>query len=276
MKLSYGEYISPFPTRLSLDDKTVVNLSKPTIEDIQRLGFQVFEAYKTWLNISPKFYYTILCKDNGGVEYWDALDGSAKNTMTLFDVILEDQGMQNQFMLILNFFYEETVVFHQSYFAFIDPNHNPEIDLTENDICAIVSDSKTFKTVIDGCKAYCGMQDAVEEEKETKFKNKLAEEMFLRMKKNKEEIEKIEAKKNAKNFSIPNIISSVCTKHNSINYLNVGKLTVPQLMDTLNRLIACEKFEIEKTSVSVWGTGDNKKFSFTEWMENTYDTSDES
>lgn len=54
---------------------------------------------------------------------------------------------------------------------------------------------------------------------------------------------------NKNNQDLTDIISAVCNKHSSINYLNVGELTVYQLIDSYKRLNKIDEFYLNYKSI---------------------------
>ena len=86
--------------------------------------------------------------------------------------------------------------------------------------------------------------------------------------------EREKAQKNNKkadsNLSLPNLISAVSNKHNSINPINVWDLTIYQLLDSFNRLQGNSIYDMNCRQVSVWGDKDNK-FDVALWYKNNYD-----
>ena len=74
------------------------------------------------------------------------------------------------------------------------------------------------------------------------------------------------AKKSDPNLSLPNIISAVSNTHPTINPLNVWNLTVFQLLDSFTRLQSNKIYDINATSVSVWGD-EKKQFDFSLWYK---------
>lgn len=271
MKLTYGDYLSPFPTRVPLGENAFVHLRKPTINEIWQLGFETFDIYQTYLRMTPEFYYTVLCQAIGGVEFWNSIDEEVRKKLTLFEVVLADANMQQIVVSFLNFFYVEKVVFQDSRFFFCKDRDYENKEFNPEDIIAVVADSDRFKQALLWCCLYCDINTEEEKEEQPKFKNKTAEMMWLRIQEAERKQKVIQSRKDQLTYSLPNIISSICAIHNSINYSNVGSLTLPQLKDTLNRLCSLELYTLSKTTVSVWGTKDNDKFSITQWMENNYD-----
>ena len=103
-----------------------------------------------------------------------------------------------------------------------------------------------------------------------KFKNDIAKKLYEQMQKANKEKEKQKNKKNDINLSLPNIISSVSSKHPSINLINIWELTIFQLLDCFNRLQNNTMHEIDSTRVSVWGD-EKKTFDPSLWYKNYYD-----
>ena len=54
--------------------------------------------------------------------------------------------------------------------------------------------------------------------------------------------------------SISPVSSSSCAYHPSINFTNVGKLTIPQLYDNFQRILIDRNYQIMALNASVWGT----------------------
>lgn len=254
-----------------MSEASYVNLSKPTIDDIWKVGCDNFEIYETYLKMTPEFYYTVLCSGIGGEEYWSSLDIDIRDNMTLFEVVLADTSMQQVYVTVLDFFYEETVVFNNSRFYFLKDYKHEDEDLNPENIVAIISDSDRFKMALHWCQEYCGISSEDKKEEKPQFKNEIARRLWEKMKKAEEIREAMQRKKDHALYCLPNTISSLCAYHNSLNYGNIGKLTLPQVRDSLMRLMAIEGYTIHRTAVSVWGTNDDKEFSTNKWMENYYD-----
>lgn len=262
MKLDYGAQLSPCPIALSIG-----TLIKPKLLDIAKLSFDKFSYYEFLLKLSPDTFYTKL-NSEVGTEYWNSLSDDERDSITLYDLILENETLQDLFVEIFNFFFEETVIFEEGVFIIL---RNPNTDLSnlgEADIKGIISKDSVMQ-VLDLIQQVCCINDEEkEDEKNLKFKNSLAEKLFKRMKKAAKEAEA--RKKSDVNYTIPNIISTVSNRHQSINPVNVWDLTIFQLIDAFRRLQANEIYEIDATRVSVWGD-EKKSFDAALWYKNQYD-----
>ena len=98
--------------------------------------------------------------------------------------------------------------------------------------------------------------------------------MYERMLKAKEERDRIEAKKNAKNFAIPNVISSVAAMSNNLNIVNIWDATLFQLFDQFNKLRTNDVHYINEVRVSVWGD-EKKHFDPALWYKNLFEDNED-
>lgn len=262
MKLDYGTQLSPYPIELSIG-----TLIKPKLSDIAKLSFDKFGYYEFLLKLSPETFYSSL-NSEVGAEYWESLPNDERDSITLYNLILENETLKDLFVEIFNFFFKETVIFEEGVFIILQ---NPNADLSElgeTDIKGIISEDSIMQ-VLDLIQQVCCINDEEkEDEKNLKFKNSLAEKLFKRMKKAAKEAET--RKKSDVNYTIPNIISTVSNKHQSINPVNVWDLTVFQLIDSFRRLQTNEIYGIDATRVSVWGD-EKKTFDAALWYKNQYD-----
>ena len=74
-------------------------------------------------------------------------------------------------------------------------------------------------------------------------------------------------------LSLPNIISSVCVRILSLNWINIWDITIYQLFNEFERLQIIDQYDIASTQVSVWGDKE-KKFKFGTWSSNIYNEND--
>ena len=136
MKLDYGTQISFEPIKLSIG-----TMIKPTLKQISKISFEKFELYELLLKTTPESIYTKLLKDNGGLEYWDSLDEKSKDNMIIFDVIINDEKIRMLYIEMLNFFFQETVIFRESYLLVLNKDVK-DLDMnkiTANDVCGVIS-----------------------------------------------------------------------------------------------------------------------------------------
>lgn len=70
-------------------------------------------------------------------------------------------------------------------------------------------------------------------------------------------------KKADPNLELPNMISLLCTFHQSLNYSNICLLTLGQIRDTFSQLTKYKQLNIAEMNYSVWGG----KFDPSQWIE---------
>lgn len=261
MKLDYGTLLNPTPIKLSIG-----TLRKHTLREISTLSFDRFNLYEALLKINPESYYTKMCGEEGKA-YWGSLKEDARDTMTMYDLILENDSVCVLYTELLNFFFEEFVIFKEGFFILL----NQEVDLKEEiapeSIRGVINDS-TFKQVLDLIQQICCIYEEEETMDGLKFKNNAARKIYEKILKGQKE--KKARKKADVNFSLPNIISAVSNSHQTINPINVWDLTMFQLLDSFNRLQVNKVYDIDARRVSVWGD-EKKTFNIALWYKNEYD-----
>ena len=258
MRLDYGTQISPVPITLS-----VGVLRKPTLQEIAEISFDRFTYYEFLIKMTPEIYYTELQKENGGKEYWKSLTEEQRDNITLYNLILEDEKLCNTYIEILNFFFVESVIFREGYFILLKSEVGDFVDIGAENIRGVIS-KELLPQIFELIQQICCIYNIDDEIDESKYKNNLAKKLMKRMKK---ATKQNTAKKSDINLTIPNIISN---KHPSLNYTNIWKLTVFQLLDAFNRMQINSIYEIDSTRVSVWGD-EKKTFDVSLWYKNEYD-----
>lgn len=257
MKLDYGTQISPTPIRL-----TIGSIRKPKLSEIAEISFEKFGYYEFLIKMTPEIYYTII-KNNGDESYWNSLPDDEKREISLYHIITSDGMMTTAYAEMLGFFFIEPIVYQEGYFLSLKNAHTNLSEIDIEDIAGVITE-ENFTDVIDILRQICCIEEEKEEEKEPKFKNDLAKQMFEKMKRARK------AKKADKNMTIPNIISAVSNRHPTISPLNIWGLTIFQLLDSFKRMQVNELFDINKTTVSVWGDEKNT-FDISLWYKNEHD-----
>lgn len=265
MRFDYGTQISPFPIPLS-----VGMLRKPKLRDIAdpkskpAMSFTKFMFYEFLISMTPKEFFT-KAEVEKGQEFWDSLSEEEKRGLTVYDLIQLNPTLMQNFLEVFNFFFEETVLFVEGVFVLVNPDKDYSIDTPQREDIVGVIDSHNFSEILYAIQQVCCI--AQEEEEETpKFKNKIAEQMYYRMK----EAEKEQKKKTDKDMTLPNIISKVSAKHNSLNFTNIWDLTIFQLLDNFASMREGAMYEIEWTRVAVWGD-EKRTFDPARWYKNDFD-----
>lgn len=264
MRFDYGTQISPFPIPLS-----VGMLRKPKLRDIAdpkskpAMSFTKFMFYEFLISMTPKEFFT-KAEVEKGQEFWDSLSEEEKHGLTVYDLIQLNPTLMQNFLEVFNFFFEETVLFVEGVFVLVNPDKDYSIDTPQREDIVGVIDSHNFSEILYAIQQVCCI--AQEEEETPKFKNKIAEQMYYRMK----EAEKEQKKKADKDMTLPNIISKVSAKHNSLNFTNIWDLTIFQLLDNFASMREGAMYEIEWTRVAVWGD-EKRTFDPARWYKNDFD-----
>lgn len=258
--LSYGTKIGYSPI-----DIKIGTIRKPLLRDVEQLGFTVFEYYEGLLVLTPKLY--VESKKKLGLVQEDIEPKSS-----LYEVIRNDKMLSEQYTEMLNFFFIEDVIFLDGFFFILSDKKNSIDGDTSEDRQKIsakgyISD-ENLNTVLSIIAELCFIKNESDEKEEPKFKNKEARRLYEKLKKAKEDGEL--RRKADKNYTIPNIISAVSNKHPSLNYTNIFSLTVFQLMDSFNRLQLNNAYDINSTTVAVWGD-EKKTFDVSLWFKNEND-----
>lgn len=269
-KLDYGTQISFSPIRLSIG-----NIRKPTlgeIADSKKMGFEKFYFMEFLAKMTPEDYYNKLLKEENGADKWNSIPESEKDNLTIFDLIVADNQLRRFYLDLLNFYFEETVIYVDGYLIILQKGseNKPINELQQEDIKGLL-DKEIFPEVLCIIQQICGIYSEEENVDSLKFKNEFQKNLYKKMLKAKKEAEAQKKNKGHDiNMALPNIISTVANPRNSLNYTNIWELTVYQLLDSFGRLQKDEMYEINKTRVSVWG--DKKKtFDFGLWYKNDYD-----
>lgn len=266
MKLDYMTQLSPYPIPLSIG--TII---KPKLKDLVsgKMSFNKFCYYEIFLKATPEIYYTEM-SDESGKDYWEHLSSFKKEKLTMFDVIINEKELTLTFLEIFNFFFLEKVVFLDNMFVVLNEESGLEDNLLSSaDVKGVISEDN-FSNVINIIQQICCITDEDENIDDIKFKNNIARNIYLKMHPKGKKGENGRKKKNNINLSLPNLISAVSSNHPSINLLNVWDLTIFELLDSFNRLQVGAIYDIESTTVSVWGSKD-KSFDVTKWYKNEYD-----
>ena len=268
MKLDYSSLLSPNPIPLSIGIKNKnIHLRKPKLKEIDKeITLQQFFLYEMFLTMTPELYYTKVLGEQGCI-LWDSFSNEEKNELTLYKCVIKDKNLQDNFIKVFNFFFEETVIYVDGFFIFIG-SENPIENINNDSIYGIVQE-KNFNEFLYIIQQTCGIYRK-ENNENVKFKNALARKLYEKMQKANAENEKKREKELDKNLSLANIISKVSNKHPTISPITVWDLTLFQLLDSFKSMQVNESYDISKTRVSVWGDEKNT-FDGSLWYRNNHE-----
>lgn len=253
MKLSFGTQISRSPIRLSIG-----SIKKPTLADIDEIGFDTFSYYEYFLKMTPDMYYDAGF-GKGNTAPRDVND-------TLFDIIVRDNNMQDIYSDVFSFFFEEKVEYLDDLFIVSNKSFRDET-FTKDDIVGIIF-RDNIDEILGILQQICCIYSEEEHKEETpKFKNDIAKEIYEKIQKGQKELVK---KDDSGLHSLANIVSAINGRHNSLNYTNIWSLTIFQVFDTFEREITNCWYDISSRSLSIWGD-EKKTFDPLMWCKNNYD-----
>lgn len=258
MKLDYATLISPYPLILN----KIGSIKSPTLKEIwnPKVTYNAYQLYLTLLLTTPQTYCETINPTKN--EWYQALTDEEKSALTMMYFISEDKGLQEQYCKMLSFFFEENVIwddYNKIFVSYVDTDDKGQVipigfiyDGIWNELCDVILQR-------------CGVDRNKSEEK-PKFKNKVAERIWLKTQKN----QKKETEKHNKNMELPNIISAYAAFGRDVNITNIWDMTVFQLYDQFQRQQLNNYFDISCMSVAAYGDSDNH-FDSGQWYKNIHE-----
>ncbi len=265
MKIDYGTLLSSAPIYFNFG-----TIRKPTLKEIadpMTMGYVKFSFYESFLDMTPKQYYSIT-NGVGSASYWDGLSDKEKENMSMYAAISNDVELRKIYLSLFQFFFIEPVTYVSGSFVILKQGKTLK-DNPEESIKGVILEDD-FLALITILKQLCCLQIEQDESEEMVFKNDKARRLYEKMQKAKQEESERRKNDRDKNYSIPNVISAVVSRHPSLNYINVWELTLCQLMDVFERLRIDEFYWINRMMVSVWGD-EKKQFDAEAWYRNIYE-----
>ena len=260
MILDYGTLLSEEPICFPIG-----SIKPPTIGDIKKINFAKFQLYEMYLQITPEDYFS-KSKNSELKQTWDTMSEEQKEQ---FKIILIDNSLQKIYLEVFNFFFVEDVIFEKDVFAVYD----------NGELIGVIHEG-IFASIIEVIQQLCGIYEKKENDyDDIPLKNtKVAKSIFDKIIKGRKKYKKNKKKEmlkngSAKNWTLPNIYSSVANAHPSLNYSNMNGLTVYQLIDAFQKTMVNKKYEMFAHSVSVWGD-EKEQFDDSLWYKNIYDKDD--
>lgn len=264
MILQYETLLSPDPIEL-----TIGTIRQPKLREIRSLGFEKYNFYKMFLKMTPELYYTKFTRDKK--DMWESLSDDKKDSITLFDIVDSDEAIQNIYLEIFKYFFVETVIYKFGIYIILKNEIEDESLMTEEDVSGVIY-KDNFIQMLEVLQQICAIYEKEEHAENFVYKNERARqihEKILRAEREKKQAEATEAKANP-DYSIPNIISAVSNIHPCLTPITIWELTVFQLIDSFNRLRMILSYNINATSVSVWGD-EKDHFKPDSWFRNEYE-----
>lgn len=261
MKLDYATLISPYPLRL----EGIGSIKSPTLKEIwdPSVTYQGYQMYLTLLLMTPQTYYeqTGLSRS----EWFQTISEDEIQNINMMDLIAVDGNLQKMYCNMFQFFFEETIQYDDGNHIFItykDKKQDGAKSEKNHSMGTIRRD--IFVELCDIILQRCNILRTDIDTDTSKIKSKRALEIVKKLKKGREN-----ASKNAthdKDVELPNLITSVAVKSNSINFTNIWDLTVFQLYEQFKKEQTNVYFDIQKMSVAAYGNEKNT-FKGNEWYK---------
>lgn len=253
MKLAYHELLMPEPIKL----KNIGGLRAPSVREVVK-SYSKYQVYLSLLMMTPDKYF----EAQGQSEQYESLPLEEKQQIQIFDLLVNDSNMLPVLKDLLTFFFDDLVQYDFDHKAFLLFDGTKGED--GNFILTGVIKSEIWLDLCDLILQMNYVSHKTEDFSKAKNKKglKLLERMMALRKKNKPQ--KVE---HDPNMELGNIISSVAAKSPNLNILNIWDITIYQLWDLFTRLQINTFYDIQSTSVSVWGDKE-KKFDSNGWYKN--------
>ena len=246
MQLSYLDLINPLPINL----KNIGQIKSPKLIEIANLGYDIYNLYLSILLMTPEDYY----------KHYQNSSPTIESKMSIYQLIIHNNDLLEILRQTLSFFFVEIVIYNvkdQTFYTYQNQD-----DITSKKPIGFI-DKNNYQAICDVILQRNAIVKNATDEDASKMKNKIALQMYLKLKKHEEEQKK---NKSNKKIEIPNLISVMSIYHNSLNMLNIWDLTIYQLYDQFQRQQLKHIYDIQSTAISVWGDEKNK-FDCSQWYK---------
>ena len=170
MRLDYGTQLSPCPISLSIG-----TIRKPTLKDIATISFEKFNFFEVFTKISPNTYYDKIAINK---DYWNSLSDVEKESVTMYSIIKNVESVLNIYLDMLNFFFEEKVIFKEGFFIILKENAD------ENNLKITTAQAQKLRAVY-GTITRDNVMEIIKgkpKKKEDKFTGRLTKNIFKKYK----------------------------------------------------------------------------------------------
>lgn len=240
MKLDYSDLISPFPFYV----ERIGHVKSPTLRDIwnPRTTWQGYQMYLGLLLMTPQAF-------------------GREDNISMFDLICSDIRLQASYAAMFDFFLEENILWDENnrlFFTYKEKDKDNQI-IPAGIICA-----ENFPELCDIILQKCGIERKDYDVDASKIKNKRALEILTKIRQGRQSASG--KSKHDKNMDLPNLVTAVAVKSNSINFTNIWDLTIYQFYEQFKKEQAGVYFDIQKMSVAAYGNTKNT-FKGNEWYK---------
>lgn len=253
MRLDYFDLLSPEPIYYQY----VGGIICPRLRDISKLTYTTYQMYLSFLMLTPETYYHLLKQDT----YYQTLPEDTKESLHIFDLIIQHPNICNTIESALNFFMTEHVAYHAEEQLFFTYKGQKDEDGNEI-ISGTISRDIWFELCDIVLQRNCINRKA---EDLSKVTNKRALKILQKLQKGREQNQG--PSKSDENFELGNIISAVANKHETLNIISIWECTIYQLWDAFYRLCSNSRLTTHAINVAVWGDK-NHLYDDNAWFHN--------
>lgn len=257
MKLDYATLISPYP--LSLE--RIGHVKPPVLKEIfgLKITYQIYSMYLSLLLMTPDNYYEYFANDSS--DWYLSLSEEKRLRINMFNIICIDEKLRSSFLDMLNFFMVERIEWDNKNKVFLSYENSYDNKSSPSGLIH----KNIFAELCDVILQFCSVNRSDSDVDISKVENKRALEILEKFQKGR----KTTSKKSERNtgLELPNLVSSVAVKSNSVNYTNIWDMTVYQLYDQFKREQMNIYFDIQTMNVAAYGNKE-KSFKGDEWYKN--------
>jgi hypothetical protein len=213
---------------LAGDDKVEVDgfvFKQPKLRDIKNIGLQTYYSYISFLLVSAEEYLISIKRE-------DLIPFFKEHNLTMFDIYRDNPYERQFFIEALSFFIDGEIRFKNGMFLIDNIKIISKEDYPR--ILEVVGEINYLK---------------VNKQQET-FANEKARKIAEKIQQAKQKRNSLKSKDSV---SLSDMISSVASRHKSLNLLNIWDLTIYQLCNQYNRLIAEDEFDIHAMNYAYYG-----------------------
>lgn len=264
IKLDYFTLLSPEPLQIP----GVGSIVSPTLRDIQRINYNMYQSYLDVFLTDISLYYEFI--DKSGEAYlshmsnieknivldvkreYENLSDAEKHSISFFNIAIIDPIYRSRLLSAFDFFIRENVVWSEEnkvIFIFKDDNYEKTKPIG-------VIHGENYEAIADIILQKSGVNKPDEYGDGLKTKNKAALKILDKLK-NASKKNKVK-QQGDKRLALPNIISSLAAHSKSLNIINIWDVTVYQLYDQFARQQFDDAYNINASQVAAWGDKNNK------------------
>lgn len=262
IRLTYMDHISPYGVAL----RNIGRIHSPVLDDVLKMGYNQYQRILTLFLYTPEKYFMDASTEAKIENPQNQLTNEQKNNITMYDILTSNDETRSELISGLALFVSGDLEWDEKHQAILI---NKEIDDEGKMSVGGLIDKSNYKIVIQVILQMLDISDDDMPEENPKFKSEKDRLFQERFQKKKKEFAK--SKKGDPNLELPNMISLLCTFHQSLNYSNICELTIGQIRDTFSQLMKAKQLNIAEMNYSVWGG----KYDPSQWIERIDKTQEE-